>query len=123
MATSGSTDFSVTRDDLITDALVMVGELGDGEPVSADRLITCTRRFNLMVKAWMARGAKLSAMKLATLFLSPGTASYLLGSTGTHCTNTYVQTTLSTAEATSSTSLGLTSFTGMAASDNIGIVH
>lgn len=122
MATSGSADFSINRDDIINDALIMIGELGDGDAISADRLSTCSRRLNLMVKSWMARGAKLSAMKMATLFLSPGTASYSLGLTGTHCTNTYVQTTLSTAEATSSTSLGITSATGMSASDNIGIV-
>jgi hypothetical protein len=70
----------------------------------------------------MAGGSKLWAMKQATLFLTAGTANYLLGATGTHCTNDYVQTTLSTAEALGSTSLGLTAFAGMAASDNIGIV-
>jgi hypothetical protein len=70
----------------------------------------------------MAQGAKLWAMKEATLFLAEGTASYSLGSTGTHCTNTYIETTLSTDEALGSTSISLTSTTGMAASDNIGIV-
>jgi hypothetical protein len=70
----------------------------------------------------MAKGAKLWAVKEATLFLTVGTASYSLGATGTHCTHTYVQTTLSTDEALGSTSLSLTSTTGMAASDNIGIV-
>jgi hypothetical protein len=122
MATSGSANFSISRDDIIGDALVMVGEIEDGGTISGTRLASCSRRLNLMVKAWMATGAKLWAMKQATLFLAPGTARYSLGATGTHCTHTYVQTTLSTDEAISSTSLSLTSTTGMSASDNIGIV-
>ncbi len=122
MATSGSVDFSIDRNDIILDAAVMLGEIEDGETLSGTRLASYERRLNLMVKALMAKGAKLWAMKQATLFLTDGTASYSLGATGTHCTNTYIQTTLSTAEASGSTSLGLTAFAGMAASDNIGIV-
>lgn len=122
MATSGSVDFSISRNDIITDALQMLGEGAEGETVTAARIDACSRRLNMMVKAWMATGAKLWAMKQATLFLTVGTASYSLGATGTHCTNDYVQTTLSTDEASGSTSLSLTSTTGMSASDNIGIV-
>lgn len=122
MATSGSVDFSIDRNNIILDAAVMLNEIEDGETLSGTRLASYERRLNLMVKALMAKGAKLWAMKQATLFLAAGTASYSLGATGTHCTNTYVQTTLSTDEALGSTSLSLTSTTGMAASDNIGIV-
>lgn len=122
MTTSNSVDFSVNRDDIITDALVMLGELAEGEAMSAARVASASRAFNMMIKAWMARGIKLFAMRQATMFLTAGTARYSLGSTGDHCTDTYVQTTLSTAEAISSTSIGLTAFSGMAASDNIGIV-
>lgn len=121
MATSGSVDFSISRDDIIEQALMMVGEAAEGESITAARTQQCSLWLNLMVKAWMAKGMKLWAMRQATLFLSEGTASYSLGATGTHCTDTYVQTTLSTDEALGSTSLSLTSTTGMSASDNIGI--
>lgn len=122
MATSGSADFTITRNDIFDTALVLTNVVDAGETPTADHYSQCSLMLNLMVKAWMAKGINLWAMKEATLFLSPGTAGYSLGSAGTHCTNTYVQTTLSTAEATSSTSIGLTSATGMSASDNIGIV-
>lgn len=122
MPTSGSADFAITRNDIFDTALSLVNVVGDGETASGNEYATCSRMLNLMVKAWMARGLNLWAMKEATLFLSPGTRSYALGATGTHCTNAYVQTTLSTAEATSSVSLGLTAFAGMSASDNIGVV-
>lgn len=122
MATSGSSDYTITRNDIFDAALAMVNVVEFSETPSSDDYDACSIMLNLMVKAWMAKGAKLWAMKQATLFLSEGTASYSLGASGTHCTHTYVQTTLSTDEALGSTSLSLTSTTGMSASDNIGIV-
>src|SRR3972149_4867792 len=122
MSTSGSVNFAVTRDQIITAAANEIGILGEGVTPSANMVSDFSLRLNSWTKSLMAQGAKLWAMKLATLFLAEGTASYSLGATGTHCTNSYVQTTLSTDEAASSVSLSLTSTTGMSASDNIGIV-
>lgn len=122
MTTSNSVDFSISRDDIIRSALEELGEVAEGEAITPDRTLAVSLRLNSWVKSLMATGAKLWAMSQATLFLTEGTATYSLGATGTHCTNDYVQTTLSTAEATNSTSLGLTAFAGMSASDNIGIV-
>lgn len=122
MTTSNSVDFALTRDQIIQAAALEVGDVAEGETLGATTISTYALRLNSWVKSLMANGAKLWAMKQATLFLTADTAQYSLGATGTHCTNTYVQTTLSTDEATLSTSLGLTAFAGMSASDNIGIV-
>lgn len=105
MTTSNSTDFAITRDDIIRSALEEIGEVAEGEAITPDRTLAVSLRLNSWVKSLMATGAKLWAMKQATLFLTVGTAGYSLGATGTHCTNTYVKTTLSTAEATNSTSV------------------
>lgn len=122
MSTSGSADFAVSRNDLFNTALALVNVVPlDGTP-DGNHYTACARMLNLMVKAWMARGINLWAMKEATLFLSEGTATYSLGISGTHCTNTYVQTTLTADSATSDTTIDITSATGMSASDNIGIV-
>jgi hypothetical protein len=122
MTTSGSVDFSVSRNQIIEAAAKEIGVLSESETPSGVLVSDFSLRLNSWTKSLMAQGAKLWAMKQATLFLAEGTASYLLGATGTHCTNSYIQTTLSTDEALGSTSLSLTSTTGMAASDNIGIV-
>lgn len=122
MATSGSVDFSLTRDQIIRAALEETGELYQDETIDATRLASCSLRLNSWTKSLMAQGAKLWAMKQATLFLVKGQSTYSLGATGTHCTNSYIQTTLSIDKAASSTSLSLTSFAGMSTSDNIGIV-
>lgn len=121
MTTSGSVDFSVSRDQIITAAAAELGVIAEGETPSANLVTDFSLRLNSWVKSLMAQGAKMWALKQANLFLEIGESTYSLGSTGDHCTNTYVQTTLSTDEALSSTSLSLTSTTGMSASDNIGI--
>lgn len=122
MTTSGSVDFSLTRDNIINSAALENADIAEGELLEPERAAEYQLRLNSWVKSLMAGGAKLWAMKQATLFLTAGTATYSLGATGTHCTNSYVQTTLSTDEAASSTSLGLTAFAGMTTGDFIGIV-
>ena len=122
MATSGSTNFTMDMNDIIDDALESIGKKSPNQTAKSADIVTCKRKLNMMVKSWMKQGMHLWALSEATLFLNVDDASYSLGSTGDHCTNTYVHTTLSSDEATSSTSLGITSATGMSASDNIGIV-
>jgi hypothetical protein len=122
MTTSGSVDFSMNRDEIITAALENIGMHATGETIAAEDIVFCSKRLNMMVKAWMAQGIHLWAMKEATLFLSVGTQSYSLGATGTHCTDTYVHTTLTADAASNATSIAITSASGMSASDNIGIV-
>lgn len=127
MATSGTVTFSVNESEIIKDALIEIGHLDPTETMSGDDVETARRKLNMIVKQWtgqldFAPGLKMWTRRRAYLFLQDGQVSYSLGPSGDHATETYVQTTLSTAEATSSTSIGLTSFAGMSASDNIGIV-
>lgn len=122
MTTSGSTDFSINALDIVSEGYDACGILDPNETLSPDMTASGLKKLNIMVKAWMAQGMNLWAMSEATLFLSLNTQTYSLGGTGDHCTNSYVHTTLSTNEALGSTSLGLTSATGMSASDKIGIV-
>ena len=127
MATSGTVTYSVTESDIMADALESIGYKDPDETLSATDITTARRKLNMIVKQWtsqldFAPGLKMWTRRKAYLFLQDAQVVYSLGPSGDHATETYVSTTLSTAEATSSTSLGLTSFTGMSASDNIGIV-
>jgi hypothetical protein len=127
MATSGTVTYSVTEADVIKDALIEIGHLDPTETPTADDIVTARRKLNLIVKQWtsqldFAPGLKMWTRRRAYLFLQDAQVVYSLGPSGDHATETYATTTLSTAEATSSTSIGITSATGMSASDNIGIV-
>lgn len=122
MALSGSYDFTLTRANIIEEAYDVCGLLDAGQPLDAESTTLASRKLNMMVKGWAKRGYHLWAVQEATLFLTVGTAAYLLGPTGTHCTTSYVHTTLSAAAASGATTISLTSTTGMTDGDNIGIV-
>jgi hypothetical protein len=122
MTTSGTNTFSLSRDDIINAAALEVGDIALGDTLDADTLAQYALRLNSWVKALMADGAKLWAMQLATLFLQPGICRYVLGTGGTHCTASYVRTTLSSNAAAGAGAVQLTSFAGMTAGDNIGVL-
>jgi hypothetical protein len=119
MAVSGSKDYSVTASNIINAALRKTGEYDQGETPSGDDTSNAQLALNLMVKEWVARGIDIWLRDEITLFLQPDTRSYALGTT--NATASYVETTLSGAEAASQTVLSVTSSAGMTAADNVGV--
>lgn len=119
MATSGSKDYSVTRADIIGAALRKIGEFDQGEAISGAATSSASLALNLMVKEWVARGIDIWLRDEITLFLQPNTLTYALGTT--NATASYVETTLSAAEASGQTVISVTSSTGMTAADIVGI--
>lgn len=82
MATSNSTDFILTRDQIINGALRIVGALAQGESPTADMVTEAAEALNIMVKAWAADGMPLWAIKETTVPLT-ATAQYQIGLTKT----------------------------------------
>lgn len=78
MATSGSIDFVVDRDDIIKEALELLGVLGEGESPNANQLTSCGMTLNMMVKHWQADGLNIFALAKQTVNLVADTASYTL---------------------------------------------
>ncbi len=122
MATSGSTDFSVNRDDICKAALRLINVIAAEETPEADDIQNASQAMNMMVKAWAGEGIQLFTQKRATLFLQNSKTKYSLGPTGDHATLSYTSTTIRVAEAAGQTSLEVTTTTGMTASDYIGII-
>lgn len=121
MATSGSTNHSITRDNIIYDALWLIGALGESETPSTATLTFTSRVLNNMIKAWQAEGLNLWTRTEATIFLTVDDGSYNLNSSsGAHAANNsnVVETTLSAAHG-ATTTLTVTSSTGMTAADKI----
>ena len=121
MATSNSTNFTQTRDQIISDALQLIGRLGEGETATANAISFCSNILNKLIKHWEAKGLHCWTESEGTLFLVEGQNKYTLSTSGDRATDdsTLVETTL-TADA-SSTTLTLDSTTGMTAADQIGI--
>ena len=122
MATSGSKDFALTRSSIIEAALRKIGEYDAGASITGDDTSDAARTLNAFVKSLVVRGADLFLREEVTLFLQKDQQSYSLGSSSAdHHTASYVETTLSAAEASGQTVISVTSSAGMTAADKVGI--
>lgn len=121
MTTSNSTNFNMTRDQIISEALQLIGRLGEGETATANAVTLCSSFLNKLVKHWEAKGLHCWTESEGTVFLTQGQNRYTLSSTGDRACDdaTLVETTLSAAG--SGISLSLTTTVGMTAADHIGI--
>ena len=122
MATSGSVNYARTRDDIIKRSMRLIGAIEAGEAPTAAETKDAAEALEVMVKEWQADGAHLWAVDEGVLFLTKGDGEYSVGPSGDHASAAYVTSTLSAASAASDTTLTVTSITGVAASDNIGVV-
>ncbi len=100
MTTSGTITFNETRDEIISNALSLLGVLAAGETAQTADITLGSKFLNQMVKAWMGQGIHLWTEESGTIFLELGQPQYTLqagagGSKASDGTNT-VETTLST---------------------------
>lgn len=122
MATSGSVDWELERDDLITDAYRMAGIIAQTADPSAGQITTATSLLNSLLKNWNVRlKMPLWTLKYGYVLPTTGVSEIDAGPTGGHVTNSYVTTTLTADSASSDTTLTVGSISGISASDYIGI--
>lgn len=77
--TSGTTTFSITRDDIIKGALRKIGVVAQGEVPTIDQVTEASFALNLMVKAWEPDGMPLWALRTTPIPLTAGINSYSIG--------------------------------------------
>lgn len=118
MSSSGSYDFTVTRNDLINTALQMSGTIGEGETGTSAQITEGALLLNMIVKLRESDGMPLWALKRGYILPFSGSSSI---NTNSHVVTTYVSTTLSAASAASDTTLTVTTITGFDDGDQIGI--
>lgn len=121
MAVSTSTDFNLTRNQIINLAYKRIGVLTDYHQLTAQQLQDGATLLNVLVKSWIAKGARLWKTKQATLFVQPNQASYVIDGVTANVTEAYVSTT-TTAAVTSGAVIPVTSATGMTIGDFFGVV-
>jgi hypothetical protein len=125
MATSGSIDFTNTRDEIITVALRKLGVLSYGETPASDQIADASGELNRMVKAWQADGIHLWAYSEGVLFFESGKEKYNLGATGDRAANVnnFVQTELAADVALGASTITVDSITDISDTDVIGVVQ
>lgn len=126
MATSGVYSFSVTRDDIIRQALLNIGKMDPDDTISSVQVSDASLVLNMMVKQWMGKtdfapGLKVWTRKHGHLFLSNITGRYLIGPGATGWTNSYVFPVLTASTPAASATLVLSSTSGISGGYFIGI--
>ncbi len=125
MATSSSDNFSTTRNKIIDAAFRKIGIVAEGEAASGQMVDDAALDLERMVKVAQAAGLHLWKYEEMILFLDKDQQKYVLGpSTSEHWlkSSDLISTTLSAASVANDTSMTVTSITGIAASDNVGVV-
>ncbi len=121
MARSGSFNFALDRDTIVKRAMQLVNLININQTARGADQAYAIDIFQSMIKLWQAEGIQIWNRKQATLFTAYQDNQYSISHTEDHCANTYVDTTISSAEALGQTILSITSSAGMTALDNIGI--
>ena len=83
MSTSGSTDYSTTRLDVINRALSLLGVVPQGGTPTTYDLSDANLALNGLVKSWMADGLQLWAITSYNIPLTDGVNKYRIGLTQT----------------------------------------
>lgn len=123
MSTSGSSDFTRSRNQIISRAARQINAIRAGSTLKAQEVSDWSEALNAMVKRWQATGIHVWTTTEATLFPQASQSRYALALTGAdHATQSYTATTLSSAAASGATSLSVASITGISSGDNIGVV-
>src|SRR3990167_1805611 len=118
MATSGSYDFSATRDSLILTAHQHIQVVGENGTNTAAQVTEAAILLNMIVKLRAADGMPAWALKRGYLLPTTDVSSI---QTDSHATTNYDTTTLTADSAASDTTLTVTSITGFTNGDQIGI--
>lgn len=123
MATSGTFTFGRNRDQIIKAALRRAGVIQEGETPSSDLVTDAAETLNVLVKHWQGPGGiQMWTVSEATLFLQQDQIQYILASSSSdHATESFVETTLSAAATSGASTFSVTSASGLAASQYIGI--
>ena len=126
MATSGSVNYTQTRDQLINDSFQLIGVYGVGRTISSEDSNFAVSMLNKMVKSWQTKGLHLYTKERGVLYVTPNVSDYSLGNSSTDAYVTKeddeVMTAVNGALTASTAVIVLDDSTGMTAGDNIGIV-
>jgi hypothetical protein len=87
MATSGTTTFTVTRDQIIEAALRSLAVLEEGATPGPNALENASFSLNLILKKWQSEGIKVWTIKEYILPLVPNQTSYTIGPSATYNLN------------------------------------
>jgi len=126
MSTSGTYAFTVTRDQIIRQAMLEIGRLDPDEVPTANETNDCAFKLNMIVKQWQGKGdfgpgLKVWTRKHGNLFLRSTTGKYTVGPSATGWTLSNVATTTVAAAGPGAGSITVASAAGIVIGYSIGV--
>lgn len=114
MALSGSYDWKLNANEIVTQALLNINAIAVEETPTNDEMIDGRRSLNGMMKAWQAEGIGLWLNKEIILFIQADDIDYSLGPSGDNCAlvSNSIKTELAAAAASGASSLTIDATTG-----------
>jgi len=122
MTTSGSTDYSETRNEIIIDALYAINVLAGNEQPTDDQLQIANRQLNRMAKDWQKYGLHLWKKATGFLFPQKGQREYNLYASGAHASESYAETTMTAGLAATFKTLTVADSSDFSVNDQVGVV-
>lgn len=123
MATSGVYTNTLTRNQIIRQAALLVNAIGAEEPLPSAMTSDFAIILNMLVKRWESQGMKMHAIQECTLFLVPGQYVYYAGTGATdHITDSFRQTETTADAVLSATLLAVDDTTGVTLLDKVGVI-
>ena len=83
MAVTGTSTFTVTRDDIIKAALRLLRVIGVGETPTTEDYTNCSQALNIMIKSWAKKGLPLWVTQDLSIPMLSTVSAYKLGPTAT----------------------------------------
>lgn len=120
MATSGSTSFNLTTNEIAREAFEVLQMATEGEDYTGSEYVSARRSLNLMLATWQAQGIHLWTYTEVTLFLVAGQQAYILESS--NATNEHTRTVLTSAAVDTDVTVTLDDVTDLADGWFIGIM-
>jgi hypothetical protein len=123
MSVSGTNTFTQTRNNIINRAYKIIGIKTRGRDLTAEEINEASEALNLYVKGLKSEGVYLWKYAEGTLFLKVGQESYILDGAITNATESFTQTTTSSAALSAATAIMVTSATGFIAGYYVGVMQ
>jgi hypothetical protein len=126
MPISGVYTLTVMRDDIIRQAMLNIGKLGEGEVPTPQETTDCALKLNFIVKQFMGKsdgapGLKTWTRRRGYLFLHNTTGQYTTGPAASGWTTSFTKLTTTISSPSGTNTITVASTTGIANNDNIGI--
>jgi len=122
MATSNSNNFNLVTNQIIDLAYERIGVKTDYRALTAAQQQRGKTLLNILIKSWIAKGARLWKTKQGTLFVQPNQASYIIDGLTADVTESYVSTTTTTNILSGINIIPLLNVNGMIIGDFFGVL-